>query len=55
MNDFLKNMINATAWGMEKPAAYGAFHLIFTFVGIALCVLIAYALRKVGEKGNRIF
>ena len=39
---------------MEKPAAYGAFHLTFTFVGLALCIVAAYLLRNVGEKGNRI-
>ena len=39
---------------MEKPAAYGAFHLTFTFVGLAVCIVAAYLLRNVGEKGNRI-
>ena len=53
MDAWLNKMIDATAWGMEKPAAYGAFHLIFTFVGIAVCILAAYLLRNAGEKGNR--
>lgn len=51
---FLKHFIEATAWTMEKPKAYGAFHLIFTFVGLAVCILLAYALRKTGKRGNRI-
>lgn len=51
---FLKHFIEATAWTMEKPKAYGAFHLIFTFVGLAACILLAYVLRKTGKRGNRI-
>jgi len=44
----------ATAWTMEKPKAYGAFHLIFTFVGVVVCILLARKLRHVSERGNRI-
>lgn len=51
---FLKHFIEATAWTMEKPKAYGAFHLIFTFAGLAVCILLAYVLRKTGKRGNRI-
>ena len=38
---FLEAIIEATAWGMEKPKAYGPFHLIFNFVGLAVCGLMA--------------
>lgn len=51
---WLENFINWTAWEMEKPPAYGAFHLTFTFVGIALCILFAYLLRNANEKVNKI-
>ncbi len=51
----LSDFMNATAWPMTPPPAYGAFHLTFTFVGFAACLLIAYLLRDIGEKGNRIF
>ena len=51
---FLEKLIEATAWGMEKPPAYGGFHLTFTFVGLAVCILLAYLLRNTGERGNRI-
>ena len=54
-SDLLDRWIEATAWEMTRPASYGAFHLTFTFVGFALCILIAYLLRKTGERGNRIF
>ncbi len=50
----LEKLIEMTAWEMEKPTAYGPFHLIWTFVGIALCVLFAWKLRKLGNRGNRI-
>ena len=43
-----------TAWSMEKPAAYGTFHLTYTFVGLAISIVLAWCLRKVGDKGNRV-
>ncbi len=52
--NFLQRFTEATAWVMEKPKAYGAFHVIFTFVGLAVCVLLAYLLRKAGKRENRI-
>lgn len=51
---WLEQLIEKTAWAMEKPAAYGPFHLTFTFVGFAVCVLLAWAFRRLGERGNRI-
>ena len=54
MDEILSGFIEFTAWEMNKPKAYGPFHLIFTFVGLAVCVLAAYALRRLGKKGNRI-
>ena len=49
----LTDLMTATAWMMEKPKAYGAFHLTFTFVGFAVCLLLAYLFRRLGERGNR--
>ena len=54
MDGFLAQLISATAWEMEKPKAYGPFHLTFTVIGVALCILLARKFRKVGERGNRI-
>lgn len=57
MNDFLlwlDEVISATAWEMEMPKAYGAFHILFTIIGFAVCALLAWRLRKVGNKGNKI-
>lgn len=50
MVEFLK----WTAWTMEKPPAYGVFHLSFFFAGLALSLLAAYLLRRTNEKQNRI-
>ncbi len=55
MYDFFDRLMAATAWEMIPPTPYGAFHLIFTLAGFALCAWIAWKLRKLGEKGNRIF
>lgn len=52
--NWLDSFMDMTAWEITKPRAYGPFHLIFTFVGIALCAFLAWRLRKVGEKGNKI-
>ena len=35
------------------PRAYGPFHLIFTIVGFALCVLLAILLRKASDRVSR--
>lgn len=56
MNNFLSlldEMMAFTAWPMEKPKAYGPFHLIFFFVGLAVSVFFAWRLRKLDDKGNR--
>ncbi len=49
----LETFINATAWTMQTPKAYGPFHLIFSAVGLAVSLLLAYLLRRTGEKANR--
>ncbi len=50
----MAELLRATAWPMEKPRAYGPFHLTFFIVGLAVCLIAAYLLRKTSEKGNRI-
>ena len=53
MEVFMREFFESTAWPMQKPEPYGAFHLVFTFVGLAVAVLLAYLLRKTNEKQNR--
>lgn len=43
-----------TAWPMERPAAYGAFHLIFFLGGLAVLTALAWLLRRANGKQNRI-
>ena len=47
--EFLKN-INAWDFTESPPSAYGAFHLIFTLVGFALCGILAFLLRNSSDK-----
>ena len=54
ISEWLDGLISATAWGMEKPTAYGPFHLTFSLIGLVLCVLGAWRLRKLSDRGNRI-
>jgi uncharacterized membrane protein YwaF len=49
----LDKLIESTAWEMTPPPAYGAFHLSFTFIGVALCILLAYKLRNLSERGHK--
>ncbi len=55
MGTYVDAFIHATAWAMERPAPYGAFHLTFTFVGLAVSILLAWSLRNLSDKGNKIF
>ena len=50
----MESLIRATAWAMEKPQAYGAFHLSFALIGFVLSLFFAWKFRKLGTKGNRI-
>lgn len=50
----MKAFLQWTAWTMDKPAAYGPFHLVFTAVLLAVTVWAAWRLRNTSEKANRI-
>lgn len=54
MNEWLSALMKMTAWEMEKPKAYGPFHIIFTVIGLVISIFLARKFRNVGEKGNRI-
>lgn len=54
MDALLDRFMTWTAWEMTPPTAYGPFHLTFTFVGFAFCLLVAHKLRNLGNKGNRV-
>ena len=51
---FLKDLLSTTAWEMEIPPAYGAFHISFVLIGFLVCFSLAYLLRNLSEKGNKI-
>lgn len=53
MDEVLASFMEWTAWGMERPPSYGAFHLIWTAVALLVCVIFAWKLRNVSEKANR--
>ena len=50
MIESLNRFFEAIALPMEQPAAYGPFHLLYTFIGFALCAAIAWKLRKASDK-----
>lgn len=45
---------NLTAWQMEKPTAYGGFHIITTLILLSIAILATYLLRNTNEKQNKI-
>ncbi|MDO4543103.1 MAG: YwaF family protein [Clostridia bacterium] len=51
--DWLREFFLWTAWKMEKPQAYGAFHLTFFLGGLTVAILLSFLLRKTDEKQNR--
>lgn len=53
ISDGLDRLISSTAWRMTPPQPYGAFHLAFFLVGLAVCIFAAWKLRGLGERGNR--
>ena len=55
MDAFLERFINATAWTMTKPAAYGPFHLIFAIVGLAVSFLLARACESWATRETAFF
>ena len=46
----LESFFESIAWPMEPPPAYGAFHILFTLIGFALCGFSAWKLRKISDK-----
>ena len=50
----LAEFLKMTAWQMQKPAAYGVFHFVFTLALLALALLGAYLLRNTNDRQNRI-
>ncbi len=46
----LDQFFEFTAVPMDRPPSYGPLHIIYTVVGFALCVFLAWKLRKVSEK-----
>lgn len=39
---------------MERPSAWGSFHSLFFFLGIPAAILVAFFLRKISKKSERI-
>lgn len=50
----MKEFFEWTAWHMECPKSYGAFHILFFLIGLAVVIGLAYLLRKANDKQNKI-
>lgn len=46
----LDSFFESVSWPMEPPPAYGAFHILFTLIGFAVCGFSAWKLRRVSDK-----
>ncbi|MDR1183967.1 MAG: YwaF family protein, partial [Coriobacteriales bacterium] len=52
--DVIIEALRATAWRMEPQPLFGAFHLTYTGIGLAICVLLAYLLRGMSERRHAV-
>lgn len=50
MEQMLDAFFQSVAWPMEPFKAYGAFHILYTFIGFAVCALVAWKLRKASDR-----
>lgn len=46
----LDAFFESVAWPMERIPSYGAFHILYTLIGFAVCGFAAWKLRKVSDK-----
>lgn len=49
----LDTFFESMAWTMTPPPAYGAFHILYTLIGFAVCGIVAWKLRNVSEGASR--
>ena len=50
MFDILDSIFESMAWPMERIPSYGAFHILYTLLGFAVCGLTAWKLRRVSDR-----
>ena len=51
--EFIKAFIISTAGRMTPQKLFGPFHLTYTLVGFAVCVVAALLLKNLGERGEK--
>lgn len=51
--DALAALLEKTAWLMETPKPYGAFHMLFFCLGVSIAVSLAYRLRRLNAAKAR--
>lgn len=54
MIEFLQKNLLPLLHAMERPRAWGAFHALFFFIGIPLSILLAFLLRRISKKSERL-
>lgn len=47
-------LIKSTAWKMSPPPLFGAFHLSYTLIGLAVCFGVAYLSKSQSERSEKI-
>ena len=53
MVEMLDSFFESMNWPMEKFPSYGAFHILYTLIGFAVCGFAAWKLRNVSDKAAR--
>ena len=49
----MENFVKSTAWKMAPQPLFGAFHLTYMLIGLAVCFGAALLLRNLGERGEK--
>ena len=52
--NIIESFMHSLAQPMTPPSAYSTPHIILIVVGLTVCFSLAFLLRKLGERGNRI-
>ena len=53
MLEVLDAFFESISWPMEPFPSYGAFHILYTLIGFAVCGFVAWSLRSVSDKKFR--
>lgn len=52
--NFIEEIMKATVCPIERPAAYGLYHILFMIISLTIIITFCYFMRKSSDKTFRI-